>query len=328
MYYTVSSNSIKAGGADKSLIKVIDREIAHAYNPGKRGYVEESLLVSKTGLSSSVVRQAMREYQQSQVVQPYKQVEHCGESQDPADGNCSECSRPLAGAPLTGVNCYRVIVQPQKPAFDPTLQPQQPKVMISYRRLDTEPLATDLYYALILEQISVFLDTGDIPVGAMAEDVFLRAASTADHFIVLVSLNYFGSLYCKKEIAHAARAGKRIIRVNVPPVPPAPADIPWVNNPNWVSQNGAGRGLDSALERSLFTAIKTPNTPGSIADLRREGCQFLMEQMTPNELLGIWNRLPWMVGFKPSNSKQEDIRLILSEAGGARLDVLCNALAP
>src|SRR5947208_7083326 len=89
---------------------------------------------------------------------------------------------------------------------------------------------------------------GRIAVGADAEQTYLRAASHAEYFIALVSKNYFQSDFCKREIAHAARCRRRLIRVNIPPVPPAPNDMPWIDGPNWHKQQGKAIGLEPALE--------------------------------------------------------------------------------
>jgi hypothetical protein len=201
-------------------------------------------------------------------------------------------------------------------------------VFISYRHADCEPLAADIYYSLLAEGQSVFLDDGRIAVGADAEQTFLRAASHTEYFIALISKNYFQSDFCKREIAHAARCRRRLIRVNIPPVPPVPSDMPWIDGPNWSKQQGIANGLELGLEESLLSAVRIPSSVETIADLRREACQFLMEQLSPGELDRLWNRLPWMRDFSPGNARHQNIGSILREVTTQRLPVLCNALAP
>src|SRR5205085_12066160 len=152
--------------------------------------------------------------------------------------------------------CYRVTLQPQRPAFNPTAQPDIPTVFISYRHDDSAILAADIYYSLLAEGHSVFLDDGNIPAGANADQLFLRAASHANYFIALVSSHYYESEFCKREIAHAARNMRRLIRINIPPIPPAPNDMPWINSPNWNSVQGDANGLTPALEQSLLSAVR------------------------------------------------------------------------
>ncbi len=201
-------------------------------------------------------------------------------------------------------------------------------MFISYRHTDCEILAADIYYSLLADGQSIFLDDGQIPVGADAEQIYLSAASHAVYFIALVSNNYFQSDFCKREIAHAARCRRRLIRVNIPPIPSAPNDMPWIDSPNWSRQQGDTRGLDPVLEEALLAAVQLPSSAATLADLRKEACQFLMEQLSPGEVERLWNRLPWMTDFTPANAKHQNIGLILRETTAQRLLVLCNALAP
>jgi len=172
----------------------------------------------------------------------------------------------------------------------------------------------------------MFLDQGDIPVGAPPEVVYLRAASIAKYFISLVSTNYFDSPYCRKEIAHAARSGARIIRVNVPPIPAAPNDMAWIDTPNWNPQTGSPNGLDMVLELSLHAAVRIPASASNI-DVRKDACGYLMEQLDQTGLLQLWNRLGYMDRVNPSDHMDENIRRILQATTQARVHTLCTALA-
>ena len=104
--------------------------------------------------------------------------------------------------------------------------------------------------------------------------------------------------------------------------------MPWIDSPNWSRQQGNARGLDPALEEALLTAVQLPSSAATIADLRKEACQFLLEQLSPGEVERLWNRLPWMTDFSPGNAKHHNIGVILREATAQRLPFLCNALAP
>ena len=328
MYYAESSNLISSNILDKAALEVLDREIAHVYADGGKGNIEMSLLIHKSGVNATDLARLMSLYETAGVVRGYQSVScPCGQHYDPGDGKCLICGDPLSAATANGETVYNVLVQPEEPAYDPNAQPAHPKVFISYRRGDAKKLATDIYYFLKARGVPIFLDNGEIPVGANAEQVFLRVASEAEYFIVLVSEHYFESEYCKKEIAHSARSRRRVIRVNIPPVPTAPADMPWVNTPNWNPRNGNGSGLDSALQTSLLSAIQTPTTAPN-ADLRQEACIFLMEQLSFSEIDVLWNRLQWMANILPANSKPQRIGQIRQEITASRVQDLCNALAP
>lgn len=328
MYFTESSQLINQNLTDKNAIKALDREIAHAYSSSGHGFTELPLLRHKTGVQQATIVRLLLDYERLDVIDSYAQVQcPCGEKYDEQEPKCPDCGDDVSNAQPTGVTCYFVLKQPQQPAFNPAAMPASPDVFISYRHADSRSLAADIYYSLLCEGRSVFLDNGNIPVGANAEQVFLRAASSAPYFIGLVSENYFESAYCKKEIAHAARVGRRLIRINVPPYPPAPNDMHWIDTPNWNTQQGNASGLSRALEESLFAAIHTPLTANN-ADLRESACRYLMEQLSTNDLSGVLNRLQWMKDISPLSSKNDRIRQILQEVTSTRLPDLCSVLAP
>ncbi len=329
MYFDESKKLTERHLTDKDAIRMLDREIAHAYAPDGHGFTELPLLRHKSGLAQAEVERLMRLYEDAGVVASYVRGEcPCGEKYDPQDSSCPSCGHPVADAVPDGVTCYRVLAQPREPAYNADAPPAEPDVFISYRHADSAKLAADIYYSLRAEGHSVFLDNGNIPVGADAERVYLNAASRAKYFVALVSKNYFGSDFCKKEIAHAARCRQRLIRVNVPPVPHPPNDMPWIDGPNWNSQQGDASGLTHALEQSLLTAVRLQPSPQTIADLRSEACEFLMKQMGFNDLEGLWNRLPWMRDIQLPDSKNRIINRIREETTAQSLQILCNALAP
>ena len=107
-----------------------------------------------------------------------------------------------------------------------------------------------------------------------------------------------------------------------------PSDMPWIDGPNWNKQQGNANGLEPGLEESLLSAVRIPSSVETTADLRKEACEFLMEQLSPGELERLWNRLPWMRDFSPGNARHQNIGSILREVTTQRLPMLCNALAP
>lgn len=329
MYYEESSKLIKNCPLDRDVFKMLDRELAHAYAPDGHGYIELPILCHSTRLSKTAVENLIGYYESAEVVCRYIKVScPCGLEYDPNDGSCVDCGLPVTDASPNGETCFRILMQPSSPVYDTTSQPTVPKVFISYRHSDCSILAADIYYSLLADRHSVFLDDGSIAVGADSEKVYLSAASNAEYFIALVSENYFQSDFCKKEIAHAARCRQRLIRVNVPPSPSAPSDMPWIDSPNWSKQQGQPSGLDNTLEETLLSAVQIKPSTDTITDLQKEACQFLMEQLSAGELDKLWNRLPWMSDFRPGNSKYQNIGQILQEATTQRIPTLCNALAP
>jgi hypothetical protein len=329
MYFDESSKLIKDNLQDKDLIRSLDRELARSFAPGGTGFIEQSLLAHRTGASFADVERLMSLYKAAGVVSSFNKVV-CpnGHSYRPDEGECPECGCGLSETTPTNEKGYAILKQPQMPAFDPNMAGHEPDVFISYRTGDSAKLAADIYYSLLAEGYQVFLDAGEIPPGADAEKQFLTAASNAGNFITLVSQNYFASDFCKKEIAHAARCRRRLIRVNVPPVPSAPGDMTWIDDPSWLRQQGDASGLSAELEEALLNAVRTPASSATIADNRYGACQFLLEQMTFVDLYALWNRLEWMKRIKPENSTPEMIMQILQNTRASELDVLCKALSP
>ncbi len=329
MYFDESSKLIKDNILDKDLIRSLDRELARSFVPGGTGYTDQSLLAHHTNSSFTDVERLMCLYEAVGVVSSFNKV-ICpnGHSYRPDDGQCPDCGRDVSEASPSNEESYSILKQPLLPSFDPNTASSEPNVFISYRSVDSARLAADIYYSLRAEGCDVFLDAGEIPVGADAEKQFLTAASNAINFIALVSQNYFTSTFCKREIAHAARCRRWLVRVNIPPVPSAPKDMPWIDDPNWVRQQGQSSGLTRELEQALLAAVRTPASAASIADDRYGACQFLLEQMTFTDLYALWNRLEWMKDLRPKDSKPEMIMQILQNTRESELDVLCKALSP
>lgn len=329
MYFDESLKLIKNNILDKDLIRALDRELARSFAPGGTGYTDLSLLAHHTNSSFTDVERLMLLYEAAAVVSPFNKV-ICpnGHSYRSDDGECPDCGSDVSEAIPSDEKAYAILKQPQMPAFDPSTASSEPDVFISYRTADSAKLAADIYYSLRTEGYQVFLDAGEIPVGADAERQFLTAASNAGNFIALVSENYFASDFCKKEIAHAARCRRRLIRVNVPPFPSTPKDMPWIDDPNWVKQQGQASGLTRELEQALLAAVRTPAAAATIADDRYGACQFLLEQMIFNDLYALWNRLEWMKELRPKDSKAEMIMQIQQNTPESKRDVLCKALSP
>ena len=330
MYFNESSQLIDDNILDKDLIRSLDRELARAFAPEGTGFIEQSRLAYRTNASFADVDKILSLYKTVGIVSSFNKL-ICPEGHvfRPGDEECPECGRNVSEATESDEKAYAILKQPVQPWFDPDTASAQPNVFISYRSSDTGTLAADIYYSLQAEGHEVFLDAGAIPPSADAEKHFLTAASNAANFIALVSRNYFASDFCKREIAHAARCRRRLIRVNLAPVPPAPRDMPWIDDGNWVKQEGQSAGLTPQLDQMLLAAVRTPATDLTIADKRYNACQFLLGQMTTRlELQEVWNRLEWMKPIDAAGSPVEMVAQILKHTPESKLSLLCNALAP
>lgn len=327
MYYAESSSFVTRDPTRKGLLKIIDRRLAAAYHPSQRGAVALVELQHWAGSDMLTAKRLMDWYVTDGVAQEFRPVRcPCGKDYDPLDRSCMDCGQPVGAARPTREVRYRITRQPGQPVYDPAAQPARPQVFVSYRHSPDSRLAADLYFSLMEDGKAVFLDQGSIPPGADWEPVFLKAASAADYFVALMGSDYFSSPYCLKELAHAARCRRRLVIVPVPPLPAMPPEMPWLGSVQRLAVNG-GRALDDALERALAGALSVPASAPAV-DLRIEACQFLLSQLSAGSIRALWNRLLWFRDDDPSDQKQENIRRILQEATGGRLDVLCNALAP
>jgi hypothetical protein len=87
-------------------------------------------------------------------------------------------------------------------------------------------------------------------------------------------------------------------------------------------------GLSPQLEEALLNAVRTPPSTATIADNRYGACQFLLEQMSFDELNVLWNRLEWMKRIRPERAASEMIMQIQQNTPDPKRDVLCKVLSP
>lgn len=328
MYYAESEAFIQLDPTRHRAIETLDREIAHAYHPSGLGRVERPLLRKRTELDDLTLGDLLAEYERLGVVQVLEQWDDArGHAHDPEEEVCAECGAGRAeGVP--GLTIVRVVRQPRLPAFH-AAQPENPDVFLSYRRAEAGTLAADIYYLLRRRGIRVFLDRGDIAAGAHPELEYLQAASAAPTFIALVSKTYLRSLPCTFELAHAARAGNRLLRVNVPPVAPTPPDLVWFNQPSWVAQQGASGGLSHELANTLLEHVRLPRGQ-NVMDLRLDACRYLLENMSRPELEAVVRRLPYMRGYSYSGvaNTNQIVNDVYSLTTDKYVPALCDVLAP
>ena len=71
MYYAESLALIEQRPLDKQALRMLDRELAHAYAAGGYGHIEVPLLCIKTRLSHMVVNNLLEPYELAGVVHRY-----------------------------------------------------------------------------------------------------------------------------------------------------------------------------------------------------------------------------------------------------------------
>lgn len=328
MYYSASSHLINRGISTETAC-AIDRTLARAHHGSEEGFIELSRLASAAGIPAGDLAVLMTAYVDAGVAVVRLQVQctACLEVSDADEKECPSCGEPR-GELDRGDECYRVVARPLQPCFDPDRQPLQPDAFLSYRDAACGTLASDLYYSLEEAGRRVFLDRADVPPGSNAELLFLRAASAAPHFIALVSPSYFDSQFCRKELAHAARTGARILRVNLQPVAAPPPAMPWIQGLSWVRSPASAEGLGRDLVREIDAALRSPAGPDTVADLRKEGCSYLLGVLTRAQLVAVWNCVGYMDRHEVPESLNEAVRMLLGETSESRLNMLCAALAP
>ena len=110
MYYTRSSELIEQNPLDKQALKMLDRELAHAYAADGHGHIDVPLLCTKTSLSKTIVENLLECYESSGVVTRYIQVVcPCGETYDPSEASCMACGRRVTDASPNGIACCRIV---------------------------------------------------------------------------------------------------------------------------------------------------------------------------------------------------------------------------
>lgn len=86
--------------------------------------------------------------------------------------------------------------------------PTTPTVFISYRHEEpTTTIARKLHTALVPATefwgADLFMDEHEVEPGDLVDETILGALDRTTHFIVLLTNSYWGSAYCRKELARA-----------------------------------------------------------------------------------------------------------------------------
>ena len=87
-----------------------------------------------------------------------------------------------------------------------------PHIFISYSRRDID-FVQQIVEALKAEDLDIWIDWNSIPKGEDWEQEIYRGIEEADAFLFLISPDSVSSEMCNREIAHAARNGKRILPI-------------------------------------------------------------------------------------------------------------------
>lgn len=331
MYYSESETLITKSPSDKGDIIQIDRAIAHAYAPGGHGWTDDAFLLPQINLTTSRLHHTITRYASQGVVETYYPLECShGHIFDANEKACPDCQEPANMATSSGLSRYRILKQPKVPAFYPMSVQQSYDIFLSYRHLETERLASDLYYAFKARNFNVFLDAVNIPTGNDFESVYLPAASNSPHFIFLASATYFNSENCKMELAHALRTAKNVIPVSIGSKLTPPYDMPWINKMSPCRIIGDGQGLSRDLEDFLRPIVEQSPAPVNYKH-RLDACIYLFEKMPLDQKLSCLATSDWLASIMKLGTGPADWTIAIrqgSSSSPTRLDELCSALAP
>ena len=331
MYFNESEALIKLHPSDHQDLTVLDRNIARSYSDSGFGFFELGPLRVRAGLQAARVSTLLALFEGQGVVELYQPLQcPCGEKYDPAQGDCPACSTATMLATPASPDRWRVVVQPQQPMFNPSASAGPYNVFLSYRHGTAAKLAADLFYSLTGEGKKVFLDDDQLPPGVSSDRVFLQAASQSPLFIALVTLDYWESLYCKRELAHALRAGQRVVLVTVDGGSPIPTDMPWLAAMTSGAPQGSASGLGRDLERYVHNIVATGVRFSAVNDYRVRACSFLMFDLSDDELEALKNQFDWTRRVSWSGGPDAKIGSILNAVGRdpTHTQELCAALAP
>lgn len=102
------------------------------------------------------------------------------------------------------------------------LLPKQRKIFLSYRRIESNIIAHQLFEALSARQYSVFLDTHIIRPSEEFQTVLWHNMSDSDVMVMLDTETYFSSRWTAAEFGRAQATGIAILRVGWPTVKLSP----------------------------------------------------------------------------------------------------------
>ncbi len=98
------------------------------------------------------------------------------------------------------------------------LLPSRRRIFISYRRVESTPVALQLYEALSKEQYDVFLDTHEIRPGAIFQDALMHSLSDCDILLMLDTPTYVANHWTKIELVRANKLNCAVLRLGWPGV--------------------------------------------------------------------------------------------------------------
>jgi len=322
MFYKESSSIIDRHGHWRFAVEAVDRRLARAYRPDKLGFVEAASLASPAGLDESTVATLLAEY--GDLLDAYDSVRCCDTEQDPKSGRCIENDCDLALAPVGSEHRHRILRAPVRIPLDPAAA-SSCNVMISYRHSTGQSVATEIYHHLNSQGKRPFLDDPALVAGTPWEPVFLGAASRADNLLAIITSDYWDSPYCRLEIAHSARSGRRIIPVSCggrldPP------EFPWLVTLTSVRERLDGTGTTESFLLDLDVQLEAP----VVVDNRWEGCAYLLKNSSNQRLRELTSSLGFLAGI---NQRQNHDEIVASIAAAVysepnRLQQLIASLAP
>jgi WD40 repeat protein len=127
-------------------------------------------------------------------------------------------------------------------------------IFISYSRKDLA-VAKPIVAELVKGEFDIWIDWEDIPKGEEFYQEIYHGIEDADVFLFLISPDSVQSEWCKNEIAHAARNGKRILPIVIRDTEPK-AIHPEISIRNWIFSREGQDDLTKAVEE-IFRTIHT-----------------------------------------------------------------------
>lgn len=94
--------------------------------------------------------------------------------------------------------------------------PSRRRVFLSYRRVESTPVALQLFDALSKEQFDVFLDTHEIRPAAIFQDALMHSLSDCDVLVMLDTPTYVTNHWTKVELVRANKLNCAVLRVGWP----------------------------------------------------------------------------------------------------------------
>ncbi len=154
---------------------------------------------------------------------------------------------------------------------------------ISYGRADSKAFAKQLNDRLVAEQLGVWFDFDDIPLGVDYQNQIDAGIEQADNFIYIIAPHSVNSPYCGKEIELALRCYKRIIPI---------LHVEQITQETWQQRNPQGTDEQWEIYKAKGAHSSFPNMHPEVAKINWIYCREGLDDFDSafQGLLAILNR--------------------------------------